>query len=153
MENARILKSVFMFRGLSQIQLAQFNKVMRSREVRAGERLVEEGAPADSMFIILDGRFLVTKQLDNGREETVAEFGPGEHFGEIGMIDRGPRSATVVAHSDGEVLELSRDDFERILDGFPELRIRVYENFLESLCERLRLSNENLLLVTREPSG
>jgi len=125
----------------------------RARAFFANEPARAPALTADSMFIILDGRFLVTKRLESGQEETIAEFGPGEHFGEIGMIDRGPRSATVTAASDGEVLELTRPDFERILHDFPDVRIRVYENFLESLCERLRLSNENLLLVSREPAG
>ena len=148
MENAKILKRVFIFRGLNQLQLAQFNKVMRHQAVAKGDRLLSEGADPDGVYIILKGRFVVVKSTGNG-DRTLAELGEGEHFGEMALIDRGPRSASVDAAADGEVIYLSRKDFERILGEFPEVRLKIYENFLESLCERLRSANDNLLIAAQ----
>lgn len=148
MENAKILKRVFIFRGLNQIQLAQFNKVMRHQEVAAGTRVLGEAHDPDGMYVILKGRFAVVKSA-GGEDRVLAELGEGEHFGEMGLIDRGPRSASVDAVSDGEVIYLSRKDFERILGEFPEVRLKIYENFLESLCERLRSANDNLLIAAQ----
>ncbi len=150
MENTKILKNIFIFRGLSQIQLAQFNKVLVHQSVSAGDRLIEEGAHPDRFYVVLEGSFLVTKEWDHGRE-TLAQLGSGEHFGEIGLIDHGPRSASVEAETDGAVCYLERQAFEKILDEFPEARLKIYENFLESLCERLRSSNENLLVAAKTP--
>lgn len=156
MKDTKVLRHVFVFRGLNQIQLAQFNKILAQRRVQAGERLLEEGDTPDSkggcMYIVLAGTFRVVKQVGE-REQTLAELGPGEHFGEIALIDRGPRSASVVAATDGEVAMLTRDDFNRILDEFPEVRLKIYENFLESLCERLRSANENLLVAAHTRLG
>jgi len=151
-KDAKVLRHVFVFRGLNQIQLAQFNQVLEQRKVHAGDRLIEEGDTPDRMYIVLAGNFRVVKQAGD-REEVLAELGEGEHFGEMALIDRGPRSATVVAAGDGEVVTLKRNDFERILDEFPEVRLRIYENFLETLCERLRSANENLLVAAHAHPG
>ncbi len=78
MENTRLLKSVFVFRGLSQIQLAQFNKVLRHESVSQGSRLIEEGTTPDRTYVILKGRFQVVKQGD-GAEGSIAVLGEGEH--------------------------------------------------------------------------
>lgn len=148
MENTKILKHIFIFRGLNQIQLAQFNKVMRHDYIAKGSRLIKEGDEPNGMYIVLKGSFNVVKQ-GYGGEEVLAKLGEGEHFGEIGLIDERPRSASVEATDRGEVLFLSRQDFERILGEFPEIKLKIYKNFLESLCERLRSANENLLVAAQ----
>jgi len=150
-QSTKVLRRLFVFKGLSQIQLAQFNKVMEVRQVPAGTRITEEGATADCMYILLSGQVRVLKRGTNG-EETVATLGASEHFGEIALIDHAPRSASVEATTDSELSVLARDAFERILREFPEARLRIYENFLESLCDRLRAANENLLLSVQPDS-
>ena len=97
MQDAKILKSLYVFRGLSQLQLAQFNKVLEVRQVADGERVVQEGDQPDAMYVIQQGHFRVSKATSSG-EQVLAELGSGEHFGEIGLIDHQPlRIAVPVA--------------------------------------------------------
>lgn len=147
MQDARILRHLYVFEGLTGLQLTQFNKILETRPMRSGERIVQEGDEADRMYVIVSGRVRVVREGVGGTQ-LLAELGAGEHFGEISLIDRRPRSASVEAVADGELCVLGRDDVRRILDAFPEIKLKVYENFLESLCERLRAANDHLLIAT-----
>lgn len=152
MQDTKILKNLYIFRGLNQIQLAQFNKVMHTRPMAAGDMLIRQGDEPDNVYVVKSGRVQVL--MGEGEDaRVIAELAAGEHFGEIGLIDHRPRSASVKAVEDGEVCVLANDAIERILDEFPEVRMRVYENFLEALCERLRSANENLLIATEFQEG
>ena len=142
MQDARILRHLYVFEGLSGLQLTQFNKILEARSMTAGERIVQEGDEADRMYVVVSGRVRVVRD-GGGQAQVLAELGAGEHFGEISLIDRRPRSASVEAMEDGELCVL-----RRILDAFPEIKLKVYENFLESLCERLRAANDHLLIAT-----
>lgn len=152
MQDSKILRNLYVFRGLNGLQLAQFNKILRVQAVQAGERVVSEGEVGDRMFVVKSGRYRVLKGAP-GREQVLAEIGEGQHFGEISLIDRQPRSASVEAVTEGELCVLARADVQRILDAYPDVRLTVYENFLESLCERLRRANENLLIAGEAPPG
>lgn len=149
MENTKILRELFVFRGLTPLEITQFNKILKSRPVKKGEVIIAEGEEGDAMFIIKSGLFEVRKGRGTN-EKIIALLHPGEHFGEMALIDRLPRSASVVAMSDGELLVLPKDQFLKVLEEFEGLKLRIYENFLESLCERLRVANELLLLA---PTG
>lgn len=152
MENTKILKELFVFRGLTPLELTQFNKILKTRKVKAGEVVIAEGEEGDAMFIIKAGEFEVCKGKGE-RKKILARLHPGEHFGEMALIDRLPRSASVVAVSDGELLVIPKEPFLKILEEFENLKIRVYENFLESLCERLRTANELFLLAASSGSS
>lgn len=147
MQDARILRHLYVFEGLSGLQLTQFNKILGVQPMAAGEQIVGEGEAADRMFVIVSGRVEVRRRQGD-RDQVLATLGANEHFGEISLIDRRPRSASVVAIEDGELCVLLRQDVQRILDAFPEIKLKVYENFLESLCERLRAANDHLLIAT-----
>jgi CRP-like cAMP-binding protein len=149
MEDTRILKEIFLFQGLTPLELTQFNKILKARKVQKGEVIIAEGEEGDAMYIIKSGDFEVRKGRGS-REKVISLLHPGDHFGEMALIDRLPRSASVIAVSDGELIVLPKEPFLKILDSFLTLKIRIYENFLESLCERLRTANELLLL---SPSG
>jgi CRP-like cAMP-binding protein len=149
MEDTKILREIFVFRGLSPLDLTQFNKILKARKVQKGEVIIAEGEEGDAMYIIKSGSFEVRKGKGS-REKVISLLHPGDHFGEMALIDRLPRSASVVAVSEGELIVLSKDQFLKVLEGSLSLKIRIYENFLESLCERLRTANELLLL---SPSG
>lgn len=89
----------------------------RIQEVSAGDVIVREGEPSDAFFVIERGTFEV---IEEGRPvNTLVE---GESFGEIGLLGGVPRSATVTAMSQGRLLALDREDFERVCRGAPSFR-------------------------------
>ena len=104
--------------------------------VEAGHVLVEEGKPGHEFFLILDGTASV---LRNGRK--IATLGRGQYFGELSLLDRGPRSATVKAASDLDVLVLGQREFGGVLDSVPALSRKL----LAAMASRLREADSKAL--------
>lgn len=82
MQDARILRHLYVFEGLSGLQLTQFNKILGVQPMAAGEQIVGEGEAADRMFVIVSGRVEVRRRQGD-RDQVLATLGANEHFGEI----------------------------------------------------------------------
>ena len=100
--------------------------------ISAGRPLVTSGNRGSEVLIVLSG---VASCLVRGVEE--ARFGPGDFFGEVATLDGGPRTATVVADTDMEVLVLNGTEFESMVKASPEVAHRV----LKAMAHRLRQAN------------
>lgn len=98
--------------------------------VRRADVLVHQGDPADTLFIVVSGRFGV---YVNGRREALSEIGPGQPIGEIAFLSGGPRTATVRALRDSLVLCLGQGDFERLAQRNPA----VWRSLTVTLARRL----------------
>lgn len=108
------------------------NKILESgKEVRhsAGEEIMIEGHGGIGFHLIIDGEAKVTR-----KGKTLAKLGPGDFFGEMAMIDDGPRTASVSATTDMTAFFVSRWEFRPILKSDPELAWKL----LRHLVERLR---------------
>jgi predicted acylesterase/phospholipase RssA len=92
---------------------------LRPREIRCGEALVRQGEPGDSLFLIVDGRFEARAEQAAGPARVIGVIGRGETVGEMAVITAEPRSCSVVAARRSSVLELSGDDFLRVLERYP----------------------------------
>jgi CRP-like cAMP-binding protein len=84
--------------------------------------------------MILEGRIKVTILGDDGREVILSVLGPGDFFGEMALLDRQPRSATVTAETDMHLLVLSSREFSSLVDDVPIVARRI----MRGLAERLR---------------
>src|SRR5919109_4255904 len=87
---------------------------------RDGATIVSEGSRSSSMFVVLEGGAKVVR-----RGRTVARLGPGEFFGEISLLDPGPRTASVVADGSTRCLDLAGKDFRQFLEGEPRLAVQI----------------------------
>ncbi len=115
------------FTAMSAVPAALLRQVMEQleeRSVAAGTVVVRQGEPADSFFIVREGMFQAVKR-ENGTEQVVNAIGPGEFFGELGLMNGSGRSATVIARSEAKLYALSRTAFEKIVEGSPEFRNRL----------------------------
>ena len=92
------------------------------QHVRAGKRVFDEGMQADGFYVVMEGRFKLIISDPDGGEDTVREYGPGDHFGERVIFGEGTRTGLVVCLEDGLLLVVARDDFQRFANGFPVLR-------------------------------
>ena len=101
------------------------------------EIVIEEGTKGTSAFVILSGTAEVIKKLGN-REILIAILGEGQVFGEMGLIEDRPRSATVRARSELKIRIIDRDHFNELLRTKPSVLIPI----LKSLFERLRQASE-----------
>ena len=123
------LARVPLFSALSKKELQTIGRASDEIEVAEGKVLCEEGKPGHEFFLILDGEAAVKRG-----KKTIATLSPGRYFGELSLLDRGPRSATVVADSPMTLLVLGQREFSGILDQLPG----VSRKLLCSMAERLR---------------
>lgn len=95
--------------------------------VRSGERVVEQGDVADRFYFIDRGSFRMTQRAGAGEEVELRMLGPGDVFGEIGLLTAASRTATVTAASDGALLALDRDGFLDLVSSGPGLSSRLLD--------------------------
>lgn len=136
-----VLKQCRLFRGLSEPELDLTIGCLQLCGGREGTVLVAQDRPGDGLYIVYSGRVKVVMYGAQGREVTLAILRPGEVFGELAMLDGAPRSATVVAMSDAQLLALPREDFMRHLQRNPQTAL----NLLTELARRLRRADETIV--------
>jgi len=156
MERTEFLKKTVLFKDLSTFELIKVNKVTRTRRLQADEVVFREGTVGDSLFIVKSGSVRVTKMDDGGQEKVLAILNPGDHFGEIALVDHQTRSATIIANEETELIQIKDEDFNRLLEEDKEIALKFYKTFVKVLCMRLRDTNESLtfsrtLLESMEP--
>lgn len=133
------LRSLQFFAGLPEADLEWLSARAEPVEVKAGEVLMEEGAPADAAYVVVDGEFEIVKKADN-RDITIAVRDPGQIIGEMALLDQAPRSATVRALSPSHVLRIRGETFQQMLLDSSSAALSL----LQTVTRRLR-QNESLL--------
>ncbi len=128
-EALKALAGVDLFQGLEQRELEQIAGVTREVTFEAGRKIVTEGDKGVGFHLIREG----TARVASGEREW-GTLGAGDFFGEISLIDQGPRSATVTAETDVRTLSIASWDFMPVLDKSPTIARKL----LVQLCRRLR---------------
>ncbi|MGD0311771.1 MAG: cyclic nucleotide-binding domain-containing protein [Acidimicrobiales bacterium] len=123
------LKTIWLFSNCTNAELKKIRGSLDEVTVPAGKVLVEEGRIGLEFFLIVDGQAAVTR---NGKK--VAALGPGGHFGELALLDRRPRSASVESETEMDLLVLSQRDFNNLLESVPTIARKM----LAALANRLR---------------
>ena len=125
-----------LFANLSRRQLRSLTDGTAVVPYEQGEEVVKQGSPGSSFFVLLEGK---AKVVRSGR--ALGRLSPGDFFGEISVLDGGPRTATVIADTPLRCLTLDRKDFTRILLAEPKLALEI----LWELAGRLRRSERTLI--------
>jgi CRP-like cAMP-binding protein len=123
------LRKVPLFAGLSDADLERLARQMKERRFPAGSAVTSEGAGGAGFFVIIDGNATVVV----GDEER-ASLGPGDHFGEIALIDEGMRSASITANTDLLCYGMTAWEFRPFIEEHPD----VAWVMLQTLARRLR---------------
>jgi CRP-like cAMP-binding protein len=126
-----LLGGVALFGGLNQREIARIAALVDELKVEPGQVMCREGKPGTEFFVIASGRAEATLRGDH-----LAYLGPGAFFGEMSLLDRGPRSATVVAVTPMHLLVLDARSFLGLLAEHPAVARKV----MRALAERLRES-------------
>ena len=135
-----LLRNVPLFSVLPESQLALLTGVVGRRSFPRGATIIAAGDMTDSLYIIISGRLKVMMSDDEGREVILAILNPNEFFGEMGLLDDSPRSATVVALEACELLYLSKRDFKKCLEDNFELALTM----MRGLVKRLREADKKI---------
>ncbi len=146
------LRSIPFFADLSAQDLRQVAAIAEERNYQAGEVIVQEYSSAERFFIIYRGKIEITKRFEDGEEFVLAVHSDGDFFGEIALLDQGPRSATARAMEPTTALEFSRADFETLLSRAPHLAYAVMRELSSRLRETGALLVSHLQRKNRELS-
>jgi CRP-like cAMP-binding protein len=132
------LSSIWLFSTASAKDLRLIRRALEEVSVPAGKVLVEEGTVGREFFFIVEGQAVVRR---NNRK--VATLGPGQYFGEMALLDKRPRSATVVSETEMELLVLGQRQFNGVLEAVPGLARKL----LVAMALRLREADEKAMAV------
>jgi cAMP-dependent protein kinase regulator len=129
------------FAGLDCDAFRSLLSTLGRRSVSAGETIVREGEPGDAMYVIVHGLVHVVRHGEGGELRIVDEMDEGDFFGEMALVSRAPRLASVVADTECELLELDRARFEHLAEAHPSV-VEVAERFYKKrlLTNLLRAS-------------
>ena len=130
-----LLKSVPIFSELGRGDLSRLAKLMVSRTIKAGDAVIEENDQAAGFFVVSSGKLEAERQ-----GKTLGSYGPGDFFGEMALFEGFPRSATVRAVEDSELLAMTRWDFTAELKNHPQIALGM----LPVLVRRLRETDQRL---------
>ncbi|MBA3688176.1 MAG: cyclic nucleotide-binding domain-containing protein [Chloroflexi bacterium] len=128
-EKLDLLHSIPLFDRFDRKHLERLGMLTEEVDVPAGKVLIRQGELGDDLMVIVSGT--VDVERDGAQ---VNALGTGDFFGEIALIDRGPRSATVTATTPSRLLVINHRDFHALMDEFPEVAAQV----LVTLAHRLR---------------
>ena len=123
------LRRVPLFAGFGGRELERLGMLTDELDLPAGRVLMREGDRGEELFIIVRGAARVER---DGRDQ--ATLAADDFFGEIALVDGGPRSATVTLSEDSTLLVVGRRQFQQLLEEFPDVRLQV----LEALARRVR---------------
>ncbi len=135
-----LLHRVPAFSTLGHEELAEVAAVAVPRQFNGGEVVFREGDASDTCYIVRSGRARAIREHPDGRSITLANFGPGEIFGELAMFDDERRSATVEVIESTEAIAILGGDMRRLLREHPDIAVKL----ISALGRRLRETNERL---------
>ena len=137
------LRKLGSLRDYTNSELRLLASVAPAREFAAGASMCKEGTSGQSCFLLAIGEVHVKRVFEDG-ERTLATLKAGQIVGQMALVDRSPRSASVVSHGDVIALELTRDVFERLLKASSPLALRFQEQIAIAGIRQLRMATQRL---------
>jgi CRP-like cAMP-binding protein len=131
------LQKLSLFKDTPEAVLSNIARKSKMRDLAKGDILARQGAPSDSLFIIRRGWVKIVAEGSGGEEVVLNQCGPGQVIGEMSLLDQKPRSNTMVAISNANVLEVQYEVVLETLQEYPQLSL----SFLRDMSDRLRFAN------------
>ena len=120
------------------------DKIVRKEFFHADRIIFHEGDESLKLFQILRGKVRVSRKNDDGFEKYIGILGSGDYFGELGIIDHFPRSATITTVEDTDLITIDRDDFYKLIMQYPKILWSVSQ----ILCERIRKTTNRYIFLS-----
>jgi CRP/FNR family transcriptional regulator, cyclic AMP receptor protein len=142
------IAKIHLFQGLRAEALVLVAQVAVEETHPVGTVIFKHGDIGEKLYVVVEGRVRITREVQGAGEEALALIGPGEVFGEMALLDDAPRSATARVHERCRLLAIHRDAFEDLLFVHKELAYEVLWNVVRLLSRRLRETNDRLAMVS-----
>jgi len=142
------LAQVPFFSGLTPEAIGLIKQAVTEESHATGTKLFQFGDVGDKLFIILEGRVRISREIPGMGEEALAVLGPGEVFGEMSLLDEFARSADACVHERCRLLVITKERFDDLLFLHKDLAYEVLWNSVKILSMRLRETNEKVTFLT-----
>ena len=144
---AETLHEIPIFSELSQRELRQVLHIAHRRQYAPEEAIVREGQPSAGMYIILAGEVHISRRTPQGIDIEIATMHEGDFFGDVGLLDNAPRTATVIAVTDCKVLGFFRPELFDLIEGDPKLACKILLKLAQVVAARLRFTDTQLAKI------
>jgi CRP-like cAMP-binding protein len=142
MDILQIMRGIALFHGLREDQIQRMLAISHEVVYQRGQVIFQQGDAGTHLYIVSQGQVQVVLRNLDGKLETKIYLGTGQIFGEIALIDYGPRTAGVIAsHDDTHLLVISRDDMEILYQEDLELGFILMRNLAADIAFKLRHEN------------
>jgi CRP-like cAMP-binding protein len=142
------IRKVELFSGLKPEALVLISKVANEETHALGTKLFQHGDAGDKLYLILEGRVRISRDVPGMGEEALAVLGPGQVFGEMALLDESPRSADARVHERCRVLTIPKDGFDDLLFMHKDLAYEVLWSMVRMLVVRLRETTDKLTFLS-----
>jgi CRP/FNR family cyclic AMP-dependent transcriptional regulator len=142
------LAKVELFSGLKPAALELIAKVATEEAHGLGTKIFQHGDAGDKLYLILEGKVRISREVPGMGEEALAVLGPGQMFGEMALLDESPRSADARVHERCRVLTIPKDGFDDLLFLHKDLAYEVLWGIIRMLVSRLRETNDKLTFLS-----
>ncbi len=152
------IKNTTIFSDLEDHELEYILDIIKEKQFKNGEIIMQEGESGDTMYIMVRGEVEVSKNLTmkfgeeeyRSTEKILSRITSKDHavFGEMALIGKENRSASIIARSDCALLEICREDFINLVKTRPETGVKILLRLCELLAERLRKSDQDVIRLT-----
>ena len=136
------LSTVSLFQDLDAPTLAGLAPLLVVTKTKAGEAIFRELDPSDALYVVEKGQLAVSKYVSGETDIVLTRFYAGDFFGEMGLFDAAPRSASVYCEADSILWKLDRAVFHSLLTDRPEIGARICYRLVTVFIQRLRATNE-----------
>jgi SulP family sulfate permease len=141
------LKDFPLFRDCNEVVISGLAGCVGRLAVRQGEKVFSSGEEGDEIFLLRRGSVSILLPLEGGKQHHLATIGQGDFFGELAFLDRGVRSADVVAKVDADLFVLSRSRFNDQTFADPSFGVQVFDRLALAIAERLRKADAELQVL------
>jgi CRP/FNR family cyclic AMP-dependent transcriptional regulator len=142
------LGKVDLFSGIRPEGLERIAAICSEQSFRVGDVVFREGEVGDKLYLILEGKVRISREVSGMGEEALAVLGPGQAFGEMALIDEFPRSADARVHERCRLLMLTKEQLEDLLLLEKDLAYEILWNFVRILSARLRETNDKMTFLS-----
>jgi CRP-like cAMP-binding protein len=141
------LRRVELFSSLKDRALARVAAIAHEESYPTGTNIFQHGDVGDKVYLILEGKVRIARQVPGVGEEALAVLGPGQVFGEMALLDESPRSADALSHEGCRLLAIAKEDLDDLLFQDKDLAYEVLWSTVHMLVGRLRSTNDKLTML------
>ena len=142
------LRKVGLFAGLKPEALDLIAQVATEESHALGTKIFQHGDAGDKLYLILEGKVRISREVPGMGEEALAVLGPGQVFGEMALLDESPRSADARVHERCSLLAIPKDGFDDLLFLHKDLAYEVLWCIVRMLVRRLRETTDKLTFLS-----